>query len=82
MNKHFVALPAHEDMKGTRICPMCEGMMVPSTESLVVSLRNAVVTIAGIKGYKCTGCGEVVYNSSEAKLIEEAVRPYMQIEEH
>lgn len=81
MKKHFIELPVHEDMKGTRICPFCEGMMVPCIESIAISLRNTVVTVAGIKGYKCTSCGEVVYNSSEAKLIEEAVRRYIQSEE-
>lgn len=115
MKKHIVNLPAHEDMKGTRICPMCAGMMVPHTETITVftaSLESrscasleceppyggkeacelykngacaaktpVEVTVTGVKGYKCASCGEVVYNSSEAKLIEEAVKPYMQSKE-
>lgn len=75
-----ITLPDHEDMKGTRICPTCEGMMVPCTDSSMFSLKTAEVTISGIKAYKCEKCSEVVYTSDEAKLIEGALKPFMQKE--
>lgn len=65
-----IILPEHEDMKGTWICHACGGIMVPCTETNKFHLNETAVRVSGIKAYKCETCGEIVYNSGEAKLIE------------
>ena len=72
-----IVLPEHEDMKYSRICPYCEGMMLPCTTDSTFPVGEKEMKVSNIKGYKCAKCGEIIFTSAEAKLIEEALHPYL-----
>lgn len=73
-----IILPAHPDMVGTRICPHCDGYMKPCTTSMTYQLKEGEFHLCNIKAFRCTACGEEVFTTAEARLIEEALRPHMQ----
>ena len=72
-----IILPEHADMQGTKVCHECHGAMIPCTEDKTYCIQDEEICIVGIKCWKCTECGEIVYSSGEAKLIEDALKPYM-----
>lgn len=59
-------------MKGTRysICAECGGQMPLKTISQTFSVSGKEIEIRGIEAYVCDECGEVVYTSAEAKMVE------------
>lgn len=71
-----IMLPEHEKAVGTRRCYECHGVMNPCTHESMFSLplKSAKVAVSGIQAHKCEVCGEVVYSSAEAKLIETEIK--------
>lgn len=56
-----------------RICVDCGGRMSLKTISQTFSVRGKEIEIRGIEAYVCDECGEVVYTSAEAKMIESII---------
>lgn len=69
-----VRLPEHEDMKGKHVCIECGSDMLPCVCDSTYHFGGETVKVTGIKAYKCVLCGEIIYASSEVKLIEEALK--------
>lgn len=67
-----ITLPEHEDLFGPFMCHECHGATKPCayTHTFDLPLQGAKVKVSGIKAHKCVDCGEVIYSSAEAKLIE------------
>lgn len=76
MKEIQLTLRDHNDMEGTRICHECRGCMLPCTIFYSIQMKKTKVTLANIKAYKCTNCEEILFLSSEVKLMEEAIYPY------
>ena len=59
-------------MKGTdtRACYVCGGTMKLSTSSTTINLLGKEIEIKGIQTYRCAECGEEVYTSQEAEMVE------------
>lgn len=51
-------------------CLECGGQMPLKTISQTFSVSGKEIEIRGIEAYVCDECGEVVYTSAEAKMIE------------
>lgn len=71
-----VMLPDHEKATGMHICHNCRGNMAPCEYEHIFHIpkQNAEVKVRGINAHKCAGCGEVIYSSTEAKRIDEAIK--------
>lgn len=70
-----ITLPEHECTTGRRICHVCHGDMTPCVVMSTFDLphKKAKVVVFNIHSHMCEACGESVYSSAEAKLIEEAI---------
>ena len=66
--------------KDTRACFVCGGTMVRAISSTTISLLGKEIEIKGIETYRCTECGEEVYTSQEAEMIERMVHAIKNIE--
>lgn len=53
-----------------KTCPECGGKMSLQTGSSVFEIGGKEIEIRGIKIYKCESCGEEVFTSTEAHMIE------------
>ena len=51
-------------------CPMCDGTMELKRVSQVFEMGDKEIEIRGIEAYECDTCGETIYSSQEAKMIE------------
>ena len=56
--------------KGTRACFACGGKMNLSTSSATFTFQGKEIELKGIETYICPICGEEVYTSQEAQMIE------------
>lgn len=56
--------------KDTRTCFACGGTMKLSTSSATFIFQGKEVELKGIETYICPTCGEEVYTSQEAQMIE------------
>lgn len=70
-----ITLPEHEGVTGQRICHVCHGDMIPCVGMSTYDLphKRARVAVFNIQSHMCETCGEVVYSSAEAKMIEGAI---------
>ena len=70
-----ISLPEHPDAFGTRICHECNGIMTPSFRPTIFTCpnQNKEIKISNVHYHQCESCGELIYSSSEAKLIESAI---------
>jgi len=70
-----IILPEHPDAFGTRICHECGRIMTTSSREAIFTCpnKNKEIKISNIHCHQCESCGEVVYSSSEAKLIESEI---------
>lgn len=66
--------------KDTRACYVCGGTMVRTTSSTTIPLLGKEIEIKGIETYRCTECGEEVYTSQEAEMVERMVHAIKNIE--
>lgn len=63
------------------ICVECGSTMNKSTEPLEEVFHGHAITVSGIEYYKCSQCGEVVFNAAEAeKYDKQIVEKYREIE--
>ena len=62
-------------MKGAthKICVECGEQMTLKTISRTFNIRGKEIEIRGIEAYVCDKCGEIVYTSAEAKMIERVI---------
>jgi len=69
-------------MKGTdtRACYVCGGTMKLSTSSTTINLLGKEIEIKGIQTYRCAECGEEVYTSQEAEMVERIAQAISKIE--
>lgn len=58
---------------GLKGCHICDQLMIPSVITADFSLGGRNFKVRNVRAWKCAGCGEVIYSSAEAKLIEEAI---------
>ena len=56
-----------------RICIECGSSMALKTISRVFKVNGKEIEIRGIEAYVCEECGEEVYTSTEAKMVERVV---------
>jgi len=56
-----------------RLCVECGEQMTLKTISRTFNIRGKEIEIRGIKAYVCEKCGEIVYTSAEAKMIERVI---------
>ena len=56
-----------------RICIECGSSMALKTISRVFKVNGKEIEIQGIEAYVCEECGEEVYTSTEAKMVERVV---------
>lgn len=63
-----------------RACYVCGGIMKRSISSTTISLLGKEIEIKGIQTYCCTECGEEIYTSQEAEMIEKIAQAISQIE--
>jgi hypothetical protein len=68
-----ITLPKHEHGLVSTKCH-CGGDRVPVRDRKIFAYKNNSFYVYGIKSHICVDCGECVYSSSEAKLIEDALR--------
>lgn len=66
--------------KDTRACYVCGGMMALTTSSTTINLLGKEIEIKGIETYRCVECGEEVYTTQEAKMIERIVQALSKID--
>jgi excisionase family DNA binding protein/YgiT-type zinc finger domain-containing protein len=59
-----------------KICPDCGGKMTLQTGSSVFQVDGKEIEIRGIKVFKCENCGEEVFTSKEAHMIENLIRSF------
>ncbi len=59
-----------------KTCPECGKRMVLQTGSSVFEIGGKEIEIRGIEIYKCENCGEEVFTSKEAHMIENLVRAF------
>ena len=59
-----------------KTCPECGGRMSLQTGSSVFEIGGKEIEIRGIKIYKCESCGEEVFTSTEAHMIEKIMRTF------
>ena len=59
-----------------KICPECGARMSLQNGSSVFEIGGKQITIKGIKLYKCESCGEEIYTSKEAHMIEKLMRSF------
>lgn len=59
-----------------KTCPECGERMSLQTGSSVFEIGGKEIEIRGIKLYKCESCGEEIYTSKEAHMIERLLRSF------
>ena len=64
----------------TRECYVCGGVMNLSTSSTTITLLGKEIEIKGIQTYCCNECGEEVYTSQEAEMVERIAQAISRIE--
>jgi YgiT-type zinc finger domain-containing protein len=69
-----IILPAHSEERLSHVCPNCEDMMVPCVHSNTYEIANKRFHVSNIQAYECFGCGLILYSSTEAEMIENAIR--------
>ena len=62
-------------MKGAmhKICVECGEQMTLKTISRTFNIKGKEIEIRGIEAYVCEECGEIIYTSAEAKMIEKVI---------
>lgn len=56
-----------------KICVECGEQMTLKTISRTFNISGQKIEIRDIKAYVCEKCGEIVYTSAVAKMIERAI---------
>lgn len=59
-------------------CHICGHLMVPCVITADFSSGGRDFKVRNVLAWKCMTCGEIVYGSAEAKLIEEAIHEYVE----
>lgn len=69
-------------MKGkeARVCYACGGVMEPAISSETFRFQGKEIEIKGIESFRCTNCGEEIFTSREAKMIERIMQALSKIE--
>lgn len=69
-----IILPEHEvDLSGL-YCYECEELMRPWVGDSNYYVNGIRFSVWNIQGCKCPSCGNIVYSSDEAGLIERSIR--------
>lgn len=69
-----ITLPERNlDDMGDGGCYNCDGIMKPCLITSEFEVKGRTVKIHNVRAWKCVDCGEIIYDSNEAKLIEEVL---------
>ncbi len=61
-------------------CYLCGSTMEITNSSTVINFLGKQIEIKGIETYRCNCCGEEVYTSQEAKMVERIIQAISNIE--
>lgn len=57
--------------KDTKTCFACGGTMKLTTSSATFSFQGKEIELKGLEAYVCPDCGEKIYTTQEAQMIEQ-----------
>ena len=72
--KIVVRLPVHDYPGEEHYCFRCGEKMDQCTASMVYTFKGKKVRVTNIRLFRCSKCKENIYNSEEARMIEDALR--------